>query len=355
MLDPNNDLARLGEAWPEPPEHWADGDADRAREYLANTDVVIWTPGRDKGRPLSFQPLPAFADLLGDDDKDDFRAAVDAAVDVLAPRVNAHRETVPAQREKAVLTEALLCFAYSGRSDLDEFIALLSDLPEDASAITKAAAIAAELADRLRSVRVTDLLFAGSGTLVDPGMLLSPPLGKRARVSVVSLVGLPGLERRQSFVNQLQIALFSWIKRHPATDRSLGGLFVMDEAQELAPSGRSTPCRESTLRLVSQARKYGLGMLFATQQPKGLHNSIPNNSMTQFYGLLNAPAQIEAARELARAKGGDVPDIGRLKAGQFYIGTEGSGFRKIRTPMCLSYHPPSPLTEEEVIKRASGR
>jgi hypothetical protein len=35
----------------------------------------------------------------------------------------------------------------------------------------------------------------------------------------------------------------------------------------------------------------------------------------QFYGLLNSPAQIDAARELAKAKGGDVPDIGRLSAG----------------------------------------
>jgi hypothetical protein len=92
-----------------------------------------------------------------------------------------------------------------------------------------------------------------------------------------------------------------------------------------------------------------------TQQPKGLHNSIPNNSITQFYGLLGAPVQIDAARELARMKGGDVPGIGRLKAGQFYFATEGSRFREIRTPMCLSYHPPSPLTEEEVIKRAGTR
>ncbi len=39
----------------------------------------------------------------------------------------------------------------------------------------------------------------------------------------------------QSFVNQLQMALLSWIKRNPARDRPLGGLFIMDEAQDLAP------------------------------------------------------------------------------------------------------------------------
>lgn len=148
------------------------------------------------------------------------------------------------------------------------------------------------------------------------------------------------------------MALFSWIKQHPANDRPLGGLFVMDEAQTLASSGRATASTESTLKLVSQARKYGLGLLFATQSPRGLHNHIPGNATTQFFGLMNSPTQIDAARTLARAKGGDVPDIARLSAGEFYLAAEGRGPQKIRTPMCLSYYPPSPLTEEEVITRA---
>jgi hypothetical protein len=70
-------------------ETWGDDDAGRAHDYLENTDVVIWTPGVDGGRPLSFQPLSVFTDVL--DDMDNFRAAVDAAVEVIAPQVNAHR------------------------------------------------------------------------------------------------------------------------------------------------------------------------------------------------------------------------------------------------------------------------
>lgn len=44
--------------------------------------------------------------------------------------------------------------------------------------------------------------------------------------------------------------------------------------------------------------------------------------------------------------------IGRLKTGQFYFATQGTGFRKVRTPVCLSYHPSSVLGEEEIIGRA---
>src|SRR6185295_7722603 len=174
------------------------------------------------------------------------------------------------------------------------------------------------LAETLKAAMVTDPLFGGDGTAADPGMLLTPPAGKRARVSVISFVGLTSDQQRQGFVNQLQMALFAWIKRHPAGIRPLGGLFVMDEAQTLAPSGAMTACTQSTLALAAQARKYGLGLVFATQAPKGLHNRIAGNAATQFFGLLNAPVQIDAARDMARAKGGDVPDIARLGRGQFY-------------------------------------
>jgi hypothetical protein len=60
------------------------------------------------------------------------------------------------------------------------------------------------------------------------------------------------------------------------------------------------------------------------------------------------------ATELARVKGGRVPDISRLRAGNFYAALEGEPFQRIRSPWCLSYHPPSPLTTEEVLE-LSGR
>jgi DNA helicase HerA-like ATPase len=150
---------------------------------------------------------------------------------------------------------------------------------------------------------VNDPLFGGKGTALDPGVLLLPSDGYRARVSVISMIGLSSDEQRQSFVNQLQMALFAWIKRNPAGARPLRGLLVMDEAQTIAPARGFTACTRSTLALSSQARKYGLGLVFATQAPKGLHNQIPGNAVTQFYGLLSAPVQISSALEMARAKG----------------------------------------------------
>jgi DNA helicase HerA-like ATPase len=148
------------------------------------------------------------------------------------------------------------------------------------------------------------------------------------------------------------MALFAWIKQHPAGDRPLGGLFVMDEAQTLAPSGGLTACTASTLALASQARKYGLGLVFATQAPRGIHNRIVGNAATQYYGFINSPTQVAAAKEMAAAKASRVLDISRLSAGEFYVVSEGMPFRKITAPMCLSHHPSSALTAEEVLVKA---
>ncbi len=353
VLDPNNDLARLGETWPAAPPGWGADDARRAAEYLAGTDVVVWTPGRQAGRPLSFQPLPAFADVL--DDPDGFTSAVNAAVATLAPHARVDGGTDKARLGRAVLREALIGYARSGASDLREFTDVLNDLPDGVSQLDSAPKLAAGMAQLLKAALINDPLLGGVGTPVDPGELLTPPPGRRARVSVINLAGLPEDNQRQSFVNQLQLALFTWIKRHPAGDRPLGGLFVMDEAQTLAPSGAVTACTQSTLALTSQARKYGLGLVFATQAPKALHNQIPGNAATQFFGLLTVPVQIEAARDVARAKGTDVPDIGKLRTGQFYAAVEGARFVKMQAPMCLTHHPRSPLTAEEIVRLATLR
>lgn len=351
VLDVNNDLARLGTAWPEDDRTWPPGDEAKATAYLRDTDVVVWTPRKSAGRPLSFQPLPDFASVVGD--ADEFESSIESALASLEPAAGVLGTSQKAKHGRAVLKSALDQFGRRSQgSDLADFIDLLEDFPEDASEMRDAVRIAAGLAENLKAAAANDPMFAGAGTPVDPALLLTPAEGKKARVSVINLAGLTTDEQKQSFVNQLQMGLFAWIKKNPAGERPLGGLFVMDEAQNFAPSDKTTSATHSTLALASQARKYGLGLVFATQAPKGLHNRIAGNSSTQFYGLLNSPSQVDAAKEMARVKGGSVPDVGRLPAGQFYAAVEGAEFRRTATPLCLSYHPKSPPTEEEVIELA---
>lgn len=350
VLDPNNDLARLGEPWPSPPTDWGPGDATKAADYFSGTEVVVWTPRLAKGRPVSFQPLPDFGAVL--DDEDEFGNALDSAVSALAPRARVAGNSDKHEQARAVLRQGLMHYARKGGDGLDGFLQLLADFPADVVNLSKATEIAHRLSETLRASQINDPLFGGDGAPLDPGKLLKPSVGKRARVSVVSLIGLPDAVQRQSFVNQLQMGLFAWIKRNPAGDRPLGGLFVMDEAQTFAPSGPMTSCTESTLALASQARKYGLGLVFATQAPRGVHNQITGNCATQLVGFLNHPTQVAAVKDMVDAKQAKDLHVTELATGDFYLRTEGLPYRRVSTSLCLSHHPKSALTPEEVVALA---
>ncbi|MFC7753966.1 helicase HerA domain-containing protein [Tsukamurella soli] len=350
VLDPNNDLARLGDAWPQPPSGWWSGDARRASEYLDSVDVVVWTPRRTDGRPLVFQPLPDFPAIR--DNEQQFDQAVDAALGALERYAGIASTGPKREQQRAVMKEALRAYAkISEHPTLGGYTDYLSDWHNAGlSQIGTVDKLAPGLATTLRASMINNPLLGGAGEPVSPELLLTPAAGKRARVSVISLVGLPDEEQRQSFISQLQLALFAWVKRHPS-DAPVGWLLVMDEAQQIAPSGPRTATTASTQLLASQARKYGLGLIFATQSPKGIDNKIVGNAGTQFYGRMQASAQIQAAREIAQARGGNVDGIGRLGRGQFFLATD-SGMQRIQAPNCLSLHPASPPTEDEVIELA---
>jgi hypothetical protein len=104
--------------------------------------------------------------------------------------------------------------------------------------------------------------------------------------------------------------------------------------------------------LVGQARRYGLGLVFATSTPKGLH-AVPGSAATQFVGLLDGSAEITAVQAMMAARGGQAHEVGALADGVFYAATEGQPFEKVAAPMCLTYHPSAPLTTHEIVARAN--
>ncbi|MCJ2023432.1 hypothetical protein [Methylobacterium sp. J-067] len=99
------------------------------------------------------------------------------------------------------------------------------------------------------------------------------------------------------------MTLFGWIKKPPSLR---GMLYGVDEAQTFLPSQRAVPSLGSGIKLVAQGRKYGLGMIVATQVPRGIHNQVVSNCTTQFFGRQRAPATIAAAQEIIAANGGCV-------------------------------------------------
>ena len=348
VLDTNNDLARLGTAWPVHPDGWDDGDEDKASRYFRDVDVVIWTPGVALGRPLTLAVLPDFSQLNEDEDR---AQAVDMAWATLSPLVGASGTSKVLK--EGLLKQALAAFAAERREGIEAFIDFLMDLPGEVSKLSKADKLAADMGDQLRAKIAINPLLGGSGQPLDPATLFTSDRPDATRVSVINFAGLEADASRQDFVNQLQMALFAYIRRHPsATPR----LYICDEAQNFAPSGTATASKASAIALARQGRKFGLGMVFATQAPRGIDTNIVSNCVTHFYGRMASPALMDAAEAMMASRGKAAKDLGTLTRGIFYFTTEGMAQPvKITTPNCLTFHPQNPATPDEVVGLSNAR
>lgn len=353
VIDGANDLARMGDPWPALPESWTDQDRKKAEQYQKTTETVIWTPGRSAGRPLNLDPLPDFKALSGN--ADELSQAIDMARDSLEAIVAPGRSAT-AKVKRGILRNALEYFASMGGGTLESFAEFLNELPEEAAGnIAKASKHAQEMADLLNAEIANNPLLRQSGELLDPAILFGiHNSSQKTRLSIINFIGLPGLPQQQQFLNQLAMTLFTWIKKNPTpAGQPLRGLFVIDEAKDFLPSQQTTPCKSSLNRLAAQARKYGLGLIFATQAPKSIDHNIIANCSTQFYGRANSPASINVVQDQLRQRGGHGDDIAKLSRGQFYVVSESiTPPIKVVTSLCLSYHPSTPLDEEDVLKRA---
>jgi hypothetical protein len=354
VIDCANDLATLDEEWTAQPECWLPEDAEKAKRYHQAGDVIVWTPGREGGNPLSLEPLPDLAAFAGD--HEGLEAAVAMVREALGPVV-APGQSAAARNKLGVLSRTLRYFAGHGGGRLEDFIRLLDDLPTEAGlGVANESKLAKQMADALKVAVETNPLLRSTGVSLDPAVLFGADGSDRTRISVINFVGLPGLEAQRAFLNQLAMTLFSWIKTHPEpAPRPLRGLLVIDEAKDFVPSQKSSMCKESLTRLAAQARKYHLGLVFATQNPKDIDNKIVANCSTHYYGKVNSPATIAVVRDLIHMKGGSGEDVPRLPRGQFYVHNADAQVvtpSKVMVPLCLSRHPENPLDEAAVLRKA---
>lgn len=347
VLDTNNDLARLGKPWPTRPPAFKEDDGVRASRYKQSVEVVVWTPGLAGGRALSLSVLP---DFMAVTDNEEHEQAVDMAWATLVPLIRATGGTK--DLKEGLLKDALRVFARNPKGGIDGFINFLADLPEGVSKLKRAQKLASDMSDQLIAKIAVNPLLNTPGQKLDPATLFAAGEAGRTRISVINFSGLHADAARQEFTNRLQMALFTFIRKNPS---EMPRLYVVDEAQNFAPSTASTPSKASAKALAAQARKFGLGLIFATQAPKGIDTNIVSNCATQFFGRMSSPELIDSTKDMMAARGKPAQDLGALTAGIFYYSTLGMAQPvKLRTPLCLSYHPQNPATVEEITQLARG-
>jgi hypothetical protein len=106
----------------------------------------------------------------------------------------------------------------------------------------------------------------------------------RPRHSIFYLAHLSDAER-MFFVTLLLSAVETWMRTQSGTG-SLRALLYMDEIFGYLPPTANPPSKEPLLRMLKQARAFGLGLLLATQNPVDMDYKALSNAGTWFIGKL---------------------------------------------------------------------
>lgn len=293
------DLWRKGlDSWGQSPE--------RIQNLKKSAEFTIYTPGSTAGRPVSILKSLSVPGEMVMEDAEALNDAVGMTVTSLLGLLGI--ESDPFQGREHILLSNLLASAWRDGRDLD-----LSNLVRDiqAPAFSRIGVMDLEsffpAKDRFGlAMRVNSLLASPGFSLwlegepLDPARLLYTPEGK-PRVAIFSIAHL-GEKERQFFVSMLLNTVLGWVRGLPGT-ASLRAILYMDEIAGYFPPIANPPTKEPLLKLLKQARAYGLGVVLATQNPVDLDYKGLANIGTWFVGRLQT--ERDKARVLEALQGAE--------------------------------------------------
>ncbi len=279
---------------------------DRVRRAV---DYAIYTPGSDAGFPVSILASLEAPAIPWDENRELLREKISGTVTALLGLVGI--EADPVRSREHILLANIFEDAWSSGQDLNmlELIRQVQNPPFD-----KLGALEVEQfypsEDRFElSMALNNLLAAPAfeiwteGAALDIHAMLWTPEGK-PRQSIFYLAHLPDNER-MFFVTLLLTAVEAWIRSQPGSP-SLRALLYFDEVYGFLPPVANPPSKPPLLRLLKQARAFGLGLLLTTQNPVDLDYKALSNAGTWFIGKLQT--EQDKARLLDGLEGVDVQE-----------------------------------------------
>lgn len=258
----------------------------RVREVV---DYAIYTPGSDAGLPVSILASLEAPSIPWEKNRELLRERISSTVTALLGLVGI--EVDPVRSREHILLANIFELAWRDEKDLDilELIHQIQNPP-----FSKLGAFEVEQFypsdDRFElSMMLNNLLAAPAfqiwteGASLDIGSLLWTTDGK-PRQSVFYLAHLPDSER-MFFVTLLLAAVEAWMRSQPGSP-SLRALLYFDDVLGYLPPVANPPSKPPMLRLLKQARAFGLGLLLTTQNPVDLDYKALSNAGTWFVGKL---------------------------------------------------------------------
>jgi hypothetical protein len=355
--------ARTAETWKNGLAEWGE-DGARIRRFRDAVDIAIYTPGSNAGLPLSI--LRSFAPPPAGSDAGATRERISAAVSGLLGLVGIAAD--PLKSREHILLSAIVDAAWGNGNALDlaGLIGAIQKPPFDQVGVFDVETFY-PAKDRLDLAMAINNLLASpgfgvwlEGEALDVQRLLFTPEGK-PRISIVSIAHLADAER-MFVVTLIANELVAWMRRQPGT-AALRALFYMDEIFGYFPPTAMPPSKLPMLTLMKQARAFGLGVVFATQNPVDLDYKGLSNAGTWFIGRLQTERDQQRVIDgLMSAQAGAGFDRGALEKLMAGIAPRVFLMRNVnddapvlfRTRWALSWLR-GPMTQPEIARLMAGR
>jgi len=235
-------------------------------EYFEKARISIFTPASSKGIPISVNPLSFPSEATPHEEA---ILALDLTATSLSSFLGYDLTSDAGKGAKAYLFTILEYLWQKGETikDMGHMAEIVMDPP---SRITEKLQYLVtkkepqEIARKLRFLTVgTPSLMFQKGVQIDMDMFMDKSDGK-VPLNIIYMNTLSSTNDKQFFLATLLRELYCWMLKNPSEDIQL--LFYVDEiAPYIPPYPRNPPPKEAYAFLFKQARKYGVGLVAATQ------------------------------------------------------------------------------------------
>jgi len=321
-VDSQGDLASLAIAATEESSAAHATPEEAKNEYWSRAAVQILTPGSRHGVARSLNPLkdaPAF------EASEDTVLYLDAVAEGLASAMGYTLTSDSGSRAKDTIYIALQ-EAWKGRrwpKEVSDLPLLLEREPTmDGSLLSRKERAALARRSKAMTVGAKGLLFTAGPPLDVKEMVSWAPKG-RTPVNIVYTGGLRSPAEREMVVATLCEDVYHWMVS--TSNGHLRLILYIDEVAGLCPPHPKNPPAKKFLSLLfRQARKYGVGLVVATQNVTDLDHKALGQANTWALGRLLAKQDLDRVRHLVASLHPSDPEevltlVPSLKAGQFLL------------------------------------
>ncbi len=266
IVDPQGDIASLAlKGNPEEIEKHGTPLAIQ-EEFFEKARVAIFTPASSKGIPISVNPLKFPSE---DTPREESILTLDMTATSLTSFLGYDLNSDAGKGAKAYLFTILEHLWREGQTikDMGHMADIVLRPPAKITGVlydlvTKKEP--QEIARKLRFLTVgTPSLMFQMGVQINIDMFMDRSDGK-VPVNIIYMNTLSSANDKQFFLATLLRELYCWMLKNPSEDVQL--LFYVDEiAPYIPPYPRNPPPKEAYALLFKQARKYGIGLVAATQ------------------------------------------------------------------------------------------